>query len=250
MVALLVLLGFVITLAPTVTLWDAGEFITAAKVLGVPHPPGTPLFVLLGHVWAGVIRLGQYAWRLNLMSASFSAAGAGYLFLVAHRVLTREAPWLRRGGAAAAAILSAFSFTEWQNSNETEVYTVATFSIALICWLCVAWRDARAAGGGRSLQILLLIIYIAALSIGNHLLALLVGPAVSAFMFYTLYSSPAADPSDRRPEWAEGATLSALWLVLIAVGLGSTALLVITASLLAGAMVACVVTRSWAFPLL
>ncbi|HYX81700.1 MAG TPA: DUF2723 domain-containing protein, partial [Gemmatimonadales bacterium] len=100
-----------ITLAPTVTLWDAGEFITAAKVLGIPHPPGTPLFVLLGHVWAGIVAIGGYAWRLNLMSACFSAAGAGCYFLVAHRLLEGEPRWLRTGGAAAAAFLSAFAFT-------------------------------------------------------------------------------------------------------------------------------------------
>ncbi len=236
-----------ITLAPTVTLWDAGEFITAAKVLGVPHPPGTPLFVLVGHVWADVLRIGQYAWRLNLMSACFSAAGAGCLFLAAHRLLVHEERILRVGGAAAAAILSAFAFTEWQNSNETEVYTFATFSIAAICWLCLRWRDMR--GTPRAPHLLLLIVYIAALSIGNHLLALLVGPAVSVFIAYTLRASPAADPNERRIEWAEWATLTALWFALVAVGLGSTSLLVVGGVLVAAAVAACMVTGSRAFPL-
>jgi len=238
----------VITLAPTVTLWDAGEFITAAKVLGVPHPPGTPLFVLVGHVWAAVFAIGGYAWRLNFMSACFSAAGAGCLFLVAHRLLLGEGAWLRSGGAAAAAILSAFTFTGWQNSNETEVYTMATFSIAAICWLCLRWRDMR--GTARAPHLLLLVVYIAALSIGNHLLALLVGPAVSLFIAHTLRASPAADPDERRIEWAEWGALNALWIVLIAVGLGSATLLYVGGALLAGAVVACVMAGSRAFPVI
>jgi hypothetical protein len=242
----LVLLGYVITLAPTVTLWDAGEFITAAKVLGIPHPPGTPLFVMLGHVWGGVIQLGAYAWRLNLMSASFSAAGAGCFFLVAHRLLAGENTLLRVGGAGAAALLSAFTFTGWQNSNETEVYTVATFSIAAICWLCLRWRDAR--GTGRAAHYLLLIVYLAALSIGNHLLTLLVGPAVSVFVFVTLRGAPAADPAERNVEWAEWAAVTTLWVGLVAVGLGSTLLLYVAGVLFAAALVACVLAGSLVFP--
>jgi hypothetical protein len=238
----------VITLAPTVTLWDAGEFITAAKVLGIPHPPGTPLFVLVGHVWADVVAIGGYAWRLNLMSACFAAAGAGCLFLVVDRLLAGEAAWLRLGGAAAAAILSAFAFTSWQNSNETEVYTIATFSIAAITWLCLRWRDMR--GGARAPHLLLLVIYIAALSIGNHLLALLAGPAVSLFIAFTLRSAPAPDPAERRIEWAEWSALTALWIALIGVGLGSTALLYVGGVLVAGAAAWCVMTGSRAFPLL
>jgi hypothetical protein len=238
----------VITLAPTVTLWDAGEFITASKVLGVPHPPGTPLFVLVGHVWADVVRIGQYAWRLNLMSACFSAAGAGCLFLVAHRLLAGEDRILRVGGAAAAAMLSAFAFTEWQNSNETEVYTVATFSIAAICWLCLRWRDVR--GTPRATHLLLLIVYLAALSIGNHLLALLVGPAVSLFIAYTLRTLPAADRDERRMEWAEWGTLTALWVVLVAVGLGSTTLIILGGGLLVTAVVACMLAGSRSFPIM
>ena len=230
------------------TLWDAGEFITAAKVLGVPHPPGTPLFVMLGHVWADVVPIGGYAWRLNLMSASFSAAGAGCLFLVAHRLLIGETPGLRLAGAAAAAILSAFTFTNWQNSNETEVYTVATFSIAAICWLCLRWRDVRGTPGALHLQ--LLIVYVAALSIGNHLLALLVGPAVSLFIVHTLRTQPAADPAERRMEWAEWSALTALWIVMIAVGLGSTSLMILGGVLLLAAVIACALHGSIAFPVL
>ncbi len=236
-----------ITLAPTVTLWDAGEFITAAKVLGVPHPPGTPLFVLMGHVWAQILDVGGYAWRLNSMSAAFAAAGAGCFFLVGHRLLAGESELTRTGGAAAGALLSAFAFTAWQNSNETEVYTVATFSIAAICWLCVRWRDLR--GSPRAPHVLLLIVYIAALSIGNHLLALLVGPAVSLFIWHTLRAAPAADPDERGAEWAEWAALSALWILLIGVGLGSTVLLIVGGSLFVGAVAAGAMARAFAFPL-
>jgi hypothetical protein len=216
-------------------------------VLGVPHPPGTPLFVLLGHVWADVLRIGAYAWRTNLMSATFSAAGAGCFFLVAHRLLEGEDVVRRIGGAAAAAIISGFTFTVWQNSNETEVYTIATFSIAAICWLCLRWRDAR--GTARAPQHLLLVVYLAALSIGNHLLALLVGPAVSLFVFFTLRAAPAPDPAERRVEWSEWAVVSALWLVLIGVGLGSTPLLYASGLLFAAALVASVLAGSLLFPL-
>ena len=237
-----------ITLAPTVTLWDAGEFITAAKVLGVPHPPGTPLFVMVGNVWARLLPFGAYAWRTNLMSACFSAAGAGCLFLVAHRLLAGEIAWVRIGGGAAAALCSAFSFTNWQNSNETEVYTVATFSIAAICWLCLRWRDVR--GTRAAPHLLLLIIYVAALSIGNHLLALLVGPAVSLFMWHTLRTSASADPAERKMEWAEWCALTALWILLIAVGLGSTPLLIVGGALVLAATVYCIMSGSVAFPVL
>ena len=148
----LVLLGYVLTLAPTVTFWDAGEFITAAKTLGIPHPPGTPLFVMIAHVWAMLFPLGEYAFRTNLLSALLSALGAGCFFLVAHeslRALASDleadtARILRLAGGAAAAVLGAFTFTNWQNSNETEVYAVATFSIAAMSWLAHVWRRERA----------------------------------------------------------------------------------------------------------
>jgi hypothetical protein len=232
-VTLAVLLGYVLTLAPSVTFWDAGEFIAAAKVLGIPHPPGTPLFTLLGHTWGLMLPVGEYAFRLNLMSAVFSALCAGFFFLVARVTLERVAAGLegleRRlvviGGSAAAACAGAFSFTAWQNSVETEVYMVATLTIAAICFLALRWRELR--GTPRATHLLLLIVYIGGLSMGNHLLALLAGPAVIAFLAHTLWTSPAADPAERRREWAQAAVVAGLWALLIGTGLGSTGLVVV-----------------------
>ena len=70
---LIVLAGYVFTLAPTVTFWDAGEFIASAHILGVPHPPGTPLFVIMGHVADMVLPFRHTAIKTNLMTAAFSA---------------------------------------------------------------------------------------------------------------------------------------------------------------------------------
>ncbi len=228
-IALTVLAGYVFSLAPSVTFWDAGEFIAAMKVLGIPHPPGTPLFILLGHVWAEMIPFGEYAWRTNLMSATFSAAAAGFWFLVVRETLGRLVPddapradWIRTGGGAAAAIISAFGFTNWQNSNETEVYAVASFIISVVTWLALRWRAAR--GTDRANRPLLLIAYLLGISIANHLLALLAGPALVAFLVADLCLAPAATADERRREWSVVAVIGALWFMLLGVGLGNTTL--------------------------
>ncbi|MFL5474527.1 MAG: DUF2723 domain-containing protein, partial [Gemmatimonadales bacterium] len=232
-VTALVLLGYLLTLAPTVTFWDAGEFIAAAKTLGIPHPPGTPLFVMIAHVWAMLFPIGEYAFRTNLLSALLSALGAGCFFLIAHESLRVLIPAgneesgrvLRIGGAAAAALLGAFTFTNWQNSNETEVYAVATFTIAAMSWLAHLWRRDR--GTPRASRLLLLIVYLAGVSIGNHLLALLAGPGILAFMVATLREAPATDPARRRAEWGQVAVVAGVWALLIGTGLGSTGLVVL-----------------------
>lgn len=231
LVALTVLAGYVFSLAPSVTFWDAGEFIAAMKVLGIPHPPGTPLFILLGHVWAELIPFGEYAWRTNLMSATFSAAAAGFWFLIVRETLVRLVPdstpradWLRTGGAAAASVLSGFGFTNWLNSNETEVYAVASFIISAVAWLALRWRAAR--GSEEAARPLLLIAYLLGISIANHLLALLAGPALVVFLTAELLSAPAATAEARRKEWALVAVVGALWFMLLGVGLGNPTLAV------------------------
>ena len=252
----LVLLGYLLTLAPTVTFWDAGEFIAAAKTLGIPHPPGTPLFVMIAHVWALMFPFGEYAFRTNLLSALLSALGAGCFFLVAHesiRELTSDlegeaARLLRLAGGAAAALLGAFTFTNWQNSNETEVYAVATFTIAAMSWLAHVWRRDRAST--RAPRLLLLIVYLAGISIGNHLLALLAGPAVIMFMVSTLRREPSPDPARRRAEWGQVAVLAGVWALLIGTGLGSTGLIVLGSLCFAGAAIYAASGGAGAFALL
>ena len=234
-VAAAVLAVFVLTLAPTVTFWDAGEFIAAAKTLGIPHPPGTPLFVMIAHVWAKVVPFGEFALRTNLLSAVLSAAAAGLFFLVAHETVrqfatgldARSAGVLTVLGSAAATLLAAFSFTNWQNSNETEVYTIATFTIAAMSWSAHLWRRTR--GTPRAPRLLLLIVYLAGVSIGNHLLALLAGPGIVMFLVSTLLTDPAADAVQRRQEWGQTAVVGGAWALLIGLGLGSTGLIVLGA---------------------
>jgi hypothetical protein len=228
-----VLCGYVLSLAPSVTFWDAGEFIAATKTLGIPHPPGTPLFVLLGHVWALLVPFGEYAWRTNLMSAVFGAAGAALWFLVAFEVArgitrdldSRSAVPLQWGAAVSAALVSAFGFTAWHNANETEVYGVATCTIALITWLGLRWRAQR--GTARASRLLLLAVYLGGLSMGNHLLALLTGPALIAFLVAVLRTAPASDPAQARREWGEVAVVAGIWSLLIGTGLGSTTLVTV-----------------------
>ncbi len=223
-----VLLGYLLTLAPTVTFWDAGEFIAAARTLGIPHPPGTPLFVMIAHVWGMIFPVGEFAFRTNLLSALLSAAGAGCFFLVAHESLRgAESAAVRLGGAAGGAIVGAFTLTAWQNSNETEVYAVATFTIGAVSWLACRWRRVR--GTVAASRTLLLVVYLAGVSVGNHLLALLAGPAVVIFLVATVRGSPATDSTQRRREWGEVAVVAGVWALLVGTGLGSTTLVALGA---------------------
>ena len=116
-----------------------------------PASAGHALFVMIAHAWGLLVPLGEFAFRTNLLSALFSASAGGFLFLVVHQS-TRgvveglpegSARALRLGGAATAALLGAFTFTNWQNSNETEVYTVATFTTAAMAWAAMLWRSRR-----------------------------------------------------------------------------------------------------------
>jgi hypothetical protein len=234
-VSAIVLLGLLTSLAPSVTFWDAGEFVASMKILGIPHPPGTPLFIMMGHVFAKLVPFGEFAFRTNLQSALFASAGAGCWFLVlqeaAGRYLgeadAREVATLRLAAGAAGALIAAFGFTNWLNSNETEVYAVATFTIAAVCWLLLRWRAAR--GTPRASRHLLLIAFLLGIAIGNHLLGLLVGPAAVAFMVAELRTRPAGELLSARQEWGDAALLAGLWALLTGLGLGNRMLIALGA---------------------
>src|SRR6058998_1215209 len=190
LVALGALLLYVATIAPTTQFWDASEYITAAHALGIPHPPGNPLFVILAHAW-GLLPLGDdYARRINLFAAATSAASAGVWFLIAERWLRAiVAPARRRGlVAAAGAVVGATAFTVWNQSVVNEkVYTLSVLTIALVLWLAVRWAD-RPVSTRRDHH-LVLIVYLLALTSTNHLMGVLAAPAV---LVYVLLTEPRA----------------------------------------------------------
>src|SRR3954449_13321544 len=80
--ALLVFALYLLTLAPSVAMWDTGEYMAAVKVLGLPHPPGNPFFMLLAHAFALIPFPLSYGGRINLLAAIASACSAGLWFLV------------------------------------------------------------------------------------------------------------------------------------------------------------------------
>jgi hypothetical protein len=176
---MLVLALYLLTLAPTTAMWDTSEYITAAYTLGIPHPPGNPLFVLLGRV-ATLVPFGSVAVRVNMLAAVCSAGTAAVWFLVAERVLARwfTLRWTRLVGAGVAAMLSATAFTVWNQSVVNEkVYTVSLAFFAVVSWLTVLWCDDP--DGRRGDRLLVLIAYLIGLGYANHPAGFLVGPAVA-----------------------------------------------------------------------
>ncbi len=168
------------TLAPSTAMWDTSEYISAAYVLGIPHPPGNPLFVLIGRVFA-ILPLGSMhvATKINILAALTSAVSAGMWFLITERVLVGwlAAKWQRVLGGALAALIGATAFTVWNQSVVNEkVYTVSLMGLAIISWLTVLWSDDP--DGPAADRLLVLIAYLLGLGYANHMMGFLAGPAV------------------------------------------------------------------------
>jgi len=182
-----VLAIYVATIGPTTHFWDTSEYIASAKVLGIPHPPGNPLFVILANVWGQLLGfLEHYALRINLFAAVTSALASGFLFLVAERWLQPVISHARARAVAAFAgiLVGATTFTVWNQSVVNEkVYTVSLLSIALILWLGVHWADA-ARGWPRD-RLLLLIGYLLVLTSTNHMMGVLGAAAVAVYVVVT-----------------------------------------------------------------
>lgn len=160
---------YLFTLAPTITMEDSGELVTAAYTLGIAHPPGFPLWVLLGKLFT-FIPLGTIAWRLNLMSAFWGALAAGLFAVLINRLTNRW--WL---GLAFSLIL-AFSPIYWSQSVIAEVYTLNIFFVILSSLLLVIWQEKRAD------KYLLWFALLFGLSLTNHTMMILLAPAFALFI--------------------------------------------------------------------
>ncbi|MBM4187218.1 MAG: DUF2723 domain-containing protein [Gemmatimonadetes bacterium] len=185
-IALAVFAIYLVTLAPTTAFWDTSEYIAAAKTLGIPHPPGNPLFVLLAHVFGLLPLAASYAERINLFAAVTSALGAGCWFLVSERWLRAVVParWPRFLAAAAGVLVGATMWTVWNQSTVNEkVYTVSMFFMALVTWLAVHWGDDEP--GAHRDRWLILIAYLLALTSTNHMMGVLAAPAVAIYVLWT-----------------------------------------------------------------
>jgi hypothetical protein len=179
-VTALVCLLYVLTLGPSTAMWDTSEYIAAAYIMGLPHPPGNPFFILLGRFFTLLPIHADIAGRVNLLAALSGAVSAGLWFLVTERVLAGwlVQRWQRIAGGTVAALIGGTAFTVWNQSVVNEkVYTVSLVGIALIAWLAVRWCDEP--DGRAADRTLVLIAYLLGLGYANHMAGMLAAPAVA-----------------------------------------------------------------------
>ena len=178
-VMLVTLVLYLVSLAPSTAMWDTSEYIAAAYTLGLPHPPGNPLFVIVGRVFSILPIASSVAVRINILAAICSAVSAGMWFLITERVLVGwfSRRWQRIVGGAIAAMIGATAFTVWNQSVVNEkVYTVSLVGIAIISWLMIRWSDDP--DGRKADRILVLVAYLLTLGYSNHMAGMLAAPAV------------------------------------------------------------------------
>lgn len=189
------LLVYVLTLEPTLSLWDCGEFLTSAYKLEINHSPGAPLFMLLGHVFS-MLSFGnpvKAAFAINLVSAVSSAATIMFLFWALVWLMSKIEQkqgksfplFLKFGAATIGALSFAFSDSFWFSAVEAEVYALSSLFSAAILWAATRWeREADKPGASRWM---VLIFFLIGLSIGVHLLNLLVIPSVGLIIYFRKY---------------------------------------------------------------
>ena len=209
------------TMAPTISLWDSGEFIACAYTLGIPHPPGAPLYILWGRLFA-LLPIGSVEQRVVLISPLVSAAAIWCVFstttLLARGALKCEGTpspgqdqrqrLAALAGGVVAALSLACSYTFWFNATEAEVYACSIFFVCVTVWLALRWSVGPL--DKHSYKWLLFIAYMFGLSGGVHLLCLLTIPAI-------LILIRCADSSRRRLIWVllvlggSGLIVMAVW---------------------------------------
>ena len=186
---------YILTLEPTGSFWDCGEFISTSYNLSIPHPPGAPLFLLLGRVFS-FFAMGdttKVAYWINMCSALSSSFTILFLFwtitMLAKKIVkpsessqysTAQIVAIM-GSGIVGSLAFAFSDSFWFSSEEAEVYAMSSFFTAIVFWVILKW-EAKVGEPGAD-RWLLLLAYLVGLSIGVHLLNLVALPAI-AFVYY------------------------------------------------------------------
>lgn len=161
---------YILTAFPTVQSEDSGELITSAVALDIAHPPGYPLYSLVGKLFSILIPFGNMGWRLNIMSAFFGALTAQILYTIIKKKTQNDLI------AFGMTLFYAFSGVIWGQSNRAEVYTLNTFFIALIIYLLLRWNEEK------NFKWLLLAALSFGLGVGNHHSILLTIPAIFIYI--------------------------------------------------------------------
>lgn len=192
------LIVFFITVSPTVAFWDSGEFLTCSRILGIPHPPGSPLLSLVGRV-ASIIPVSDFRWsgsydpvsfRINLINVIAGAFAVYLLYTIIVALLTRMYPftgslrrdWTIMAAAAIASLTAALSNQFWANAVETETYMSSILLSMLAARLALLWADKK--DESRSVRYLFLAAYLIGLGNGIHLYSFLITPTIVLLVFF------------------------------------------------------------------
>lgn len=234
-VFLYALVLYILTVAPTTSFWDSGEFIAIAHGLQVSHPPGAPFYMLIGRLFSMFIPREYVALSVNMVSVLASA----FTILLTHLIIVRMSRfWLgspsawttpERITALAGGVIGSLTFAAtdsfWFNAVEAEVYALSMLFTAVVIWLILRWqeqaeREELSLAGGQhpfglaANRYLVLIAYLFGLAIGVHLLNLLAVFFVALIVYFSEFE---------RAEW----TNQKRWMGIIAAGLVSSAVFLI-----------------------
>lgn len=184
------LLVYLRTVAPTTSFWDCGEFIACSYILGVPHPPGTPLYILIGRIFSMVPFVEDIGLRVNIVSVLSSALAVMFTYLIIVKMIAMFRGKIRDNydrlivyaGGFIGALTFAFTDSQWFNAVEAEVYALSMFFTALVVWLIMVWNEKADDPG--SDKYILLIAYALGLAIGVHLLMILTLPAIALIIYF------------------------------------------------------------------
>ncbi len=192
------LVTYTLTVEPTMSFWDCGEYIATAAKLEVGHPPGAPLFQMIGAFFAMFATdKTQVALMVNMMSVFSSAFTILFMFwsstMVLKKIISRFSDINNNnavvilGGSFVGALTYTFSDSFWYNAVEAEVYAMATLFISLMFWLGLKWEEDMDTSRGN--KWLLIICLVTGLSFGVHFMALLTIPSIGFLYYFKHYKT-------------------------------------------------------------